>query len=73
MTEILRSAEKTGEVKIIRTAGLDVIQLKNPEKKFLAHAEEFYQSLANPVIEPVEMKSAVSAPLNHRKNQGRNK
>lgn len=73
MTEILRSAEKTGEVKIIRTAGLDVIQLKNPEKKFLDHAKEFYQSLANSVIEPVEMKSAVSAPLNHRKNQGRNK
>ena len=45
MLELLRSAEKTGELKIIRTAGLDVIHLTNPKKTFLDHAEKFYQSI----------------------------
>ena len=45
MLELLRSAEKTGELKIIRTAGLDVIHLTNPEKTFLDHVKKFYQSI----------------------------
>ena len=45
MLELLRSAEKTGELKIIRTAGLDVIHLTNPKKTFLDYAEKFYQSI----------------------------
>ena len=45
MLEILREAEKTGEVKIIRTAGLDVIRLVHPELTFLDYAKKFYESL----------------------------
>ncbi|MBR4630506.1 MAG: DUF4007 family protein [Treponema sp.] len=46
LIEILRQAEKTGELKIIRTAGLDVIRLSHPENGFLFYAEKFYESLA---------------------------
>ena len=45
MIEILRKAEKTGELKIIRTAGLDVVQLRNPENDFLHYVKKFYESL----------------------------
>ncbi len=45
LLEVLRSAEKTGELKIIRTAGLDVIRLAHPEKTFLDYAEQFFKSL----------------------------
>lgn len=46
LIEVLRNAEKTGELKIIRTAGLDVIRLAHPENGFLFYAEKFYDSLA---------------------------
>ena len=45
MLEILRETEKTGELKIIRTAGLDVIRLAHPELTFLDYAKKFYDSL----------------------------
>ncbi|MBR1537474.1 MAG: DUF4007 family protein [Treponema sp.] len=45
MIEILRKAEKTEELKIIRTAGLDVVQLRNPENDFLYYVKKFYESL----------------------------
>lgn len=47
LIEVLRNAEKTGELKIIRTAGLDVIRLTHPEKTFLDYVKEFYKSLNN--------------------------
>ena len=45
MIEILRKAEKAGELKIIRTAGLDIVQLRNPENDFLHYVKKFYESL----------------------------
>lgn len=45
MLEVLRDVEKTGELKIIRTAGLDVVQLKNPQNDFLHYVKKFYESL----------------------------
>lgn len=44
MLEVLRSIEKIGEIKIIRTAGLDVINV-NSEKTFQECVEEYYASL----------------------------
>ena len=44
MLEVLRSIEKTGEIKIIRTAGLDVIKI-NSEKTFQECVETYYASL----------------------------
>lgn len=45
MLEILRDVEKTGELKIIRTAGLDVIHLKNPQNDFIHYVKSFYELL----------------------------
>lgn len=45
MIELLRNAEKVGELKIIRTAGLDIIQLTNPGLCFWDYAKKFYESL----------------------------
>ena len=46
LIEILRLVEKTGELKIIRTAGLDVIRLKKPENDFMYYARRFYESVS---------------------------
>lgn len=45
LLEVLRLTEKSGELKIVRTAGLDVIQLKNPQNGFLDYVKKFYASL----------------------------
>lgn len=44
MLEVLHNVEKTGEIKIVRTAGLDVIQL-NSDKDFLDCVDMFYESI----------------------------
>lgn len=45
LIEVLRKTEKTEELKIIRTAGLDVIHLAHPEKTFQDYVGQFYKSL----------------------------
>ena len=45
LIEVLRQTEKTGELKIIRTAGLDVIRLAHPERRFLDYVKGFYDSI----------------------------
>lgn len=47
MIEVLRQAEKIYALKIIRTAGLDVVRLTHPEKNFLDYVRDFYESLEN--------------------------
>ena len=47
LIELLREVEKIGELKIIRTAGLDVIQITNPNQTFLQCIEKYYQSIQN--------------------------
>ena len=47
LIEILRKVEKIGELKIIRTAGLDVIQITNPEKTFLDCIKQYYEELSD--------------------------
>ena len=47
LIEILRKVEKIGELKIIRTAGLDVIQIANPEKTFLDCIKKYYKELSS--------------------------
>ena len=44
MIEVLRRVEKTGEIKIIRTAGLDVVHLLN-EHTFQECVENYYANL----------------------------
>ena len=44
MLEVLRSIEKTGEIKIIRTAGLDVIKI-NSARTFQECVETYYANL----------------------------
>lgn len=44
MLDILHKVEKTGEIKIIRTAGLDVIRL-NTNKTFMQCVETYYQTI----------------------------
>lgn len=44
MIDILRKIEKTGEIKIIRTAGLDVIHI-NSNRNFYECVEKYYDSL----------------------------
>ena len=44
MIEVLRRVEKMGEIKIIRTAGLDVVHLKN-EHTFQECVENYYANL----------------------------
>ena len=44
MIEVLRKVEKIGEIKIIRTAGLDVIHLLN-EHTFQECVENYYANL----------------------------
>lgn len=45
MLEILREVEKTGEIKIIRTAGLDVIRLNNPKQTFIECVGKYYADI----------------------------
>lgn len=45
MLETLHEVEKTGEIKIIRTAGLDVIQLKNAKRTFTECVENYYADI----------------------------
>ena len=47
LIEILRKVEKIGELKIIRTAGLDVIQITNPEKTFLDCIKQYYEEFSS--------------------------
>lgn len=44
MLEVLHNVEKTGEIKIIRTAGLDVIQLTH-DYSFIDCVDRFYESI----------------------------
>lgn len=44
MLEVLRSIEKLGELKIVRTAGLDVVRILS-DKDFIACVNEYYSSL----------------------------
>ena len=45
MLEILHEVEKIGEIKIIRTAGLDVIRLKNSKRTFIECVENYYANI----------------------------
>lgn len=45
LLQILRSIEKIGEIKIIRTAGLDVIRIKHPEQKYIDCVNNYYESI----------------------------
>ena len=51
LIEILRKVEKIGELKFIRTAGLDVIQIANPEKTFLDCIKKYYKELSSNIGE----------------------
>lgn len=44
MLDILHQAEKTGEIKIIRTAGLDVVRLNN-QRTFQEYVAMYYASI----------------------------
>ena len=44
MLEVLRKIENLGEIKIIRTAGLDVIKINN-QRSFLECVEEYYNTI----------------------------
>lgn len=46
MLDVLHSAERTGELKIIRTAGLDVIRLKN-HYSFEECVQRYYEDIEN--------------------------
>jgi len=45
MLEILHEVEKIGEIKIIRTAGLDVIRLTNAKRTFTECVENYYADI----------------------------
>ena len=46
MMDLLHNAEKTGKIKIIRTAGLDIIQLNNDEElSFIDCVKKFYDEI----------------------------
>ena len=45
LIEVLRLCEKDEKLKIIRTAGLDLIRLSNPEKSFEDYVTAFYDSI----------------------------
>ena len=45
MLEILHEVEKIGEIKIIRTAGLDVIRLTNAKRTFIECVENYYADI----------------------------
>ena len=45
MLEILHEVEKIGEIKIIRTAGLDVIRLTNVKRTFIECVENYYADI----------------------------
>lgn len=47
LLELLRSIEKIGETKIIRTAGLDVVRLTHPERTYLECVDKYYASFAS--------------------------
>ena len=66
MIEILRKAEKTGELKIIRTAGLDVIQITNPQNDFLYYAEKFYESIECHIKTDLKSGNAKNQKLNQQ-------
>ena len=45
LLEALYQAEGLGQIKIVRTAGLDVIQITHPQQDFLHCAEQYYQAI----------------------------
>lgn len=45
LLQILRSVEKIGGIKIIRTAGLDVIRIMRPEQKYIECVSSYYESI----------------------------
>ncbi len=45
MLDILHQAEKTGELKIIRNAGLDIIRLNNSMNTFQEYVDKYYASI----------------------------
>ena len=47
LIEVLRKVEKIGELKIIRTAGLDVIQLANPNMELIDCVKKYYSEISN--------------------------
>lgn len=47
LLEILRNLEKLGEIKIIRTAGLDVVRVTHPEQNYIDCVEKYYESIAS--------------------------
>lgn len=44
MLDVLHRVEKTGEIKIIRTAGLDIVRLNN-QRTFQECVEMYYASI----------------------------
>ena len=44
LLEVLRQVEKLGEIKVIRTAGLDVVQFIN-QRTFMECVERYYQNI----------------------------
>lgn len=44
LLEVLRKVEKLGEIKVIRTAGLDVVQIIN-QRTFMECVERYYQNI----------------------------
>lgn len=47
LLEILRNLEKIEEIKIIRTAGLDVVRVTHPEQNYIECVEKYYESIAS--------------------------
>lgn len=45
LLEALYQAEGLGQIKLVRTAGLDVIQIMHPQHDFLYCAEQYYQAI----------------------------
>ncbi len=45
LLEALYQAEGLGQIKLVRTAGLDVIQIMHPQHGFLHCAEQYYQAI----------------------------
>ncbi len=47
MLDILYQVEKTGELKIIRSAGLDIVRLMNEHDTFQDYVDKYYSSIIN--------------------------
>ena len=46
LLEVLRGLEKIGEIKIIRTAGLDIIRIIHPDRTYIECVGMYYKSIA---------------------------